>query len=71
MSTRIPTTAPEGIDKLMFGIGEPEDSARQVVPPIEADPLLSGLAQLAREMRQQQAVTRTTTMQQQNMQLRR
>lgn len=53
-----PTGVHEAIDDLVLNAGERDSSAKFLVPPLESDPLLIGLALLAREMREKAALSR-------------
>lgn len=39
------------IDDLMYNLGDRDDTAVRLIPSIDRDPLLQGLAQFAQEMR--------------------
>lgn len=45
----------EAIDDLVFNVGERDTSAAGLVPPLERDELLIGLAQLAQAMKQRKS----------------
>lgn len=49
----------EAIDSLIFNMGNPQN-ANSIVPPLERDELLNGLAIMAKELKERQQAGGTT-----------